>query len=139
MGAARQGMPLLAGQMTSGFGIRMHPLLGGLRMHAGVDLAAPVGSPIFATDSGRISSAGWERGYGLAAAIDHGGGLQTRYGHMSKLNVLPGQQVQKGQVIGFVGSTGRSTGPHLHYEVRYLGRAINPLFAAAVRKSGKTR
>jgi murein DD-endopeptidase MepM/ murein hydrolase activator NlpD len=105
----------------------MHPLLAEVRMHSGVDLAAPLGAPVFATDSGKISSAGWQGGYGIAAVIEHPNGLQTRYGHMSKLNVVAGQQVVKGQIIGFVGSTGLSTGPHLHYEVRFRGQAINPL------------
>ena len=120
-------MPLIAGRLSSGFGLRVHPLLAAVRMHSGVDLAAPAGSPIFATDSGRISSAGWQGGYGLAVAIEHPGGMQTRYGHMSRMAVIAGQRVEKGQIIGFVGSTGISTGPHLHYEVRIRGQAINPL------------
>jgi murein DD-endopeptidase MepM/ murein hydrolase activator NlpD len=126
-GVSRQ--PLMNGRLTSGFGVRVDPLLGGIRMHSGVDIAAPMGSPIFATESGKVSSAGWQGGYGLFVAIQHLSGLQTRYGHMSRLNVQSGQWVQKGEIIGFVGSTGRSTGPHLHYEVRLKGQSINPLSA----------
>lgn len=124
-------MPLIAGRLSSGFGLRVHPLLARVRMHSGVDLAAPLGSPIFATDSGRISSAGSRGGYGLVATIEHPSGLQTLYGHMSRLNVVAGQRVEMGQIIGFVGSTGLSTGPHIHYEVRFRGQAINPLSLTA--------
>lgn len=113
--------------MTSAFGLRVHPLTGGARHHRGIDLAASTGTPIRATADGSVSTSGWAGGYGLLVAIDHAGGVQTRYGHMSRLNVLPGQQVRQGEVIGFVGSTGASTGPHVHYEVRRNGRAIDPL------------
>jgi murein DD-endopeptidase MepM/ murein hydrolase activator NlpD len=121
------GMPVSARTMTSSFGMRRHPMLGGHRMHSGIDLAAPTGSPIVATSDGVVSAAGWNGGLGLAVALEHGGGLQTRFGHMSQLAVVPGQQVRRGQVIGYVGSTGRSTGPHLHYEMRVNGRAVNPI------------
>lgn len=120
-------MPVAAYGLTSGFGMRQHPLLGLLREHSGVDLAAPFGSPIYATSDGVVSSADWRGGYGLFIALDHGGGVQTRYGHLSRLNVAAGQQVHKGDVIGLVGSTGLSTGPHLHYEVRLNGQAVNPM------------
>ena len=113
--------------MTSGFGLRVHPILGGWRQHSGIDLAAPFGSPIVAPSEGVVSAAGWSGGYGLMVALEHGGGLETRYGHMSRLGVVPGQHVHRGEVIGFVGSTGLSTGPHLHYEMRINGRAVNPL------------
>ncbi|MDP9057638.1 MAG: M23 family metallopeptidase [Pseudomonadota bacterium] len=119
-------MPI-SGILTSGFGMREHPLLGVWRPHLGVDLAAPVGTPIAATSDGIVTRSGWTGGYGLAVELDNGGGMQTRFGHMSRLNVVPGEQVHTGEVIGFVGSTGLSTGPHLHYEVRVNGRAINPL------------
>ena len=92
-----------------------------------MDLAAPYGSPIVATADGVIGTAGWSGGYGLLVAISHGDGVQTRYGHLSRLNVAAGQQVRRGDVIGFVGSTGESTGPHVHYEVRVNGTAIDPL------------
>jgi murein DD-endopeptidase MepM/ murein hydrolase activator NlpD len=121
------GLPVSSRSLTSSFGMRRHPTLGGHRMHSGIDLAAPMGSPIVATSDGVVSTAGWAGGYGLAVGLDHGGGLQTRFGHMSQVAVVPGQQVRRGQVIGYVGSTGRSTGPHLHYEMRVNGQAVNPI------------
>ena len=127
VGGIPSGMPVSAARLTSGFGMRMHPLLGYVRQHSGVDLAAPYGSPIYATGAGVVGTAGWSGGLGLTVAIAHGGGVQTRYGHMSRLAVAPGQQVSAGDVIGYVGSTGESTGPHVHYEVRVDGRAIDPL------------
>ncbi|WP_159980985.1 MULTISPECIES: M23 family metallopeptidase [unclassified Novosphingobium] len=119
--------PLAQERMTSTFGMREHPILGGRRAHKGVDLAAPTGTPIYATADGTVSRASWFSGYGLYISLEHGGDMQTRYGHMSRLNVAEGQRVHKGDVIGFVGSTGNSTGPHLHYEVRVSGEAVNPL------------
>lgn len=119
--------PLDNETLTSSFGMREHPVLGGRRAHSGVDLAAAVGTPIHATADGVVSKASWFGGYGLYIALEHGGKLQTRYGHMSRLNVAEGQIVRKGDVIGYVGSTGRSTGPHLHYEVRVDGAAVNPI------------
>ena len=124
---AIDGRPLASMALTSRFGLRSHPILGGVRMHSGVDLAAPDGSPVYATAAGVVSFANWSGGYGLLVAVDHGGALQTRFGHLSRLLVSPGQKVVQGQVLGLVGSTGRSTGPHLHYEVRRGGFAINPL------------
>ncbi len=120
-------MPVAARALTSGFGMRSHPMLGRRRAHSGIDLAAPAGSPIVATSDGQVSWADWAGGYGIAVAVEHGGGYQTRYGHMSRVNVAPGQNVRKGDIIGYVGSTGMSTGPHLHYEVRVNGQAVNPL------------
>ena len=120
------GLPVSA-RLTSGFGMRAHPIRGGMRNHSGVDLAAPYGSPIVATADGVIGTAGWSGGYGLLISISHGDGVQTRYGHLSRLNVAAGQQVRRGDVIGFVGSTGQSTGPHVHYEVRVNGVATDPL------------
>jgi murein DD-endopeptidase MepM/ murein hydrolase activator NlpD len=120
-------MPVDGASLSSSFGMRNHPVLGGRRAHKGVDLAMPIGTPIYATADGVISRADWFSGYGLYVAIEHGGELQTRYGHMSRLNVAAGQQVKKGDIIGYVGSTGRSTGPHLHYEVRVAGVAVNPI------------
>ncbi|MYL99678.1 peptidoglycan DD-metalloendopeptidase family protein [Novosphingobium sp. FGD1] len=119
--------PLMASRMSSNFGMRDHPILGGRRGHKGVDLAAPVGTPIYATADGTVSRASWFSGYGLYISLEHGADMQTRYGHMSRLNVAEGQRVHKGDVIGFVGSTGNSTGPHLHYEVRVSGEAVNPI------------
>jgi murein DD-endopeptidase MepM/ murein hydrolase activator NlpD len=124
-GGRPSGMPVSARYMTSSFGGRYHPLLGGYRQHSGVDLAAASGSPIYATSDGVVSQAGWRGGYGLAVELNHGGS-ETRYAHMSQIAVLPGQKVRRGEVIGYVGSTGRSTGPHLHYEVRQNGVAVDP-------------
>lgn len=120
-------MPVEGSALTSSYGMRTHPVLGGRRAHKGVDLAMPTGTPIYATADGTISRADWYSGYGLYIAIEHGGDIQTRYGHMSRLNVAAGQEVRKGDIIGYVGSTGRSTGPHLHYEVRISGAAVNPV------------
>ena len=119
--------PLNAGQLTSAYGMRVHPVLGRRKRHKGIDLAAPTGTPVYATADGAISRAERSRSYGLVIYIDHGAELETRYAHLSKLLVADGQDVQKGDLIGYVGSTGRSTGPHLHYEVRVEGVAVNPI------------
>ncbi len=124
-GPSPSGSPV-AGIITSRFGPRFHPLSGQWRSHQGVDVAAGEGTPVIATANGLVSNAGWAGGYGLLVSLDHPSGWQTRYGHMSRLNVRPGQAVMAGDVIGFVGSTGRSTGPHLHYEIRRNGHAIDP-------------
>ncbi|MBC2670328.1 M23 family metallopeptidase [Novosphingobium piscinae] len=120
-------VPVEGVRLTSDFGMRWHPVLGGRRAHKGVDLAAPAGTPIRASADGVVERADWFAGYGLYVALEHGGQIETRYGHMSRLNVAAGQRVRKGDVIGYVGSTGRSTGPHLHYEVRIGGEAVNPI------------
>ena len=120
-------MPLDGARMTSGYGMRNHPVLRQRRRHNGIDLAAPTGTPIYATADGIIERADWFSSYGLYISIDHGGDLQTRYAHMSRLAVAAGDRVEAGEVIGYVGSTGRSTGPHLHYEVRVDGVAVNPI------------
>ena len=120
-------LPLAGATLTSRFGLRRHPLYGDLRSHSGVDLAAPYGTPVYAPSAGYVGSAGWAGGYGLMIAIDHPGGMETRYGHLSKVAVAGGQYVEAGTLIGYVGSTGDSTGPHLHYEIRINGQAINPL------------
>lgn len=126
LGGMPMAMPVAARALTSGFGLRQHPILGIPRMHSGLDLAAPYGSPIVATSDGVVGAATWSGGYGLLVALEHGGGVETRYGHLSRLNVVPGQPIRKGDVIGYVGSTGRSTGPHLHYEIRVGGRPVDP-------------
>lgn len=120
-------MPVNGAALTSGYGMRWHPVLGGSHQHKGVDLAQPVGSPVYATADGVVSKADWFSSYGLYISLEHGGNIQTRYGHLSRLNVAAGQAVHKGDLIGYVGSTGRSTGPHLHYEVRIGGVAVNPV------------
>ncbi|MGX7953462.1 M23 family metallopeptidase [Tsuneonella sp. HG249] len=117
----------LSGRLTSRFGMRGHPVLGGYRQHSGVDLAAPTGSPVLATADGVVTFADWRGGYGLLVSVEHGGGLQTRFGHLSRIMVRPGERISKGQLVGLVGSTGRSTGSHLHYEVRRNGSAVDPL------------
>lgn len=119
-------MPV-AGRVTSRFGSRFHPILGHARMHKGVDLGATMGSPIVAAADGRVVSAGWHGGYGRQVAIAHSGGIRTTYSHMSRISAQSGQSVRQGQVIGYVGSSGLSTGPHLHYEVYKDGRPVNPL------------
>lgn len=119
-------MPVATTRMSSGFGMRVHPVLGGRRSHKGIDIPAATGTPIRATADGTVGMADWFGGYGLYVQLEHGGNLETRYGHMSRLAVASGQSVRKGDVIGYVGSTGRSTGPHLHYEVRVNGAAVNP-------------
>lgn len=120
-------MPVESATLTSGFGMRVHPVLGGRRAHKGIDLAQPTGTPVFATADGVVSRAEWFSSYGLYISLEHGAAIQTRYGHLSRLNVASGQKVTKGDIIGYVGSTGRSTGPHLHYEVRIAGNSVNPV------------
>jgi len=120
------GMPVQDATLTSNFGMRTHPVLGGRRNHKGVDLAEPIGTPVYATADGVVSKAEPFSSYGNYIQIEHGGELQTRFAHLSGYAVVAGDQVRKGQLIGFVGSTGRSTGPHLHYEVRVAGEAVDP-------------
>lgn len=116
-------------RLTSGFGYRIHPVYKTLRMHTGVDFTAPKGTPIYASGNGIVRGLNRKdfSGYGIVCVIDHGYGYQTLYAHMSKLNVRPGQKVSRGEIIGFVGSTGLSVGPHLHYEVLKNGKPINPV------------
>lgn len=116
----------LRGILTSGFGNRVSPLTGILRFHAGADIGADQGVPIMAAASGEVLNAEYMGGYGYTVIIYHGGGFATLYGHMSGFAVSPGQKVKQGQIIGYVGSTGFSTGPHLHFEVRVNGVARNP-------------
>lgn len=113
-------------RMTSRFGSRIDPFLGRRAMHTGVDFRASTGTPVMATAAGRVSRAGRAGGYGNLVEIDHGGGYTTRYAHLSRIDVRRGQSVSPGQVIGAAGSTGRSTGPHLHYETRVRGRPVDP-------------
>lgn len=120
-------MPAAVGLMSSRFGYRSDPFNGGAAMHAGLDFKGPVGTPILAAADGRITSAGWQGGYGKCIEITHSNGLVTRYAHMSGFTVAAGQVVKRGMQIGRMGSTGRSTGSHLHFEVRINGSAINPL------------
>lgn len=116
----------VAGRITSGFGMRRHPVLGYMRMHKGMDFGAGYGSPIYAALDGVVQIAGRAGGYGNLVKLSHGGGIQTAYGHMSRIATRPGQRVARGQLIGYVGSTGMSTGPHLHFEVWKNGVSVNP-------------
>ncbi|PLK25348.1 peptidase M23 [Porphyrobacter sp. TH134] len=121
-----QVVPASVENITSGFGYRRDPFNGHGAMHAGIDFKGAVGSPIFAAADGRVTFAGWKAGYGQAIEITHGNGMLTRYAHLSRIGVTVGQPVEAGATIGGLGSTGRSTGPHLHFEVRINDRAVNP-------------
>ncbi|WP_189368636.1 M23 family metallopeptidase [Tateyamaria omphalii] len=114
-------------RFTSGFGFRRDPKTGGRRMHRGVDFAASVGTPLYATADGVVTHAGWQSGYGRLVKIQHEFGIETRYAHLSKLRVKVGQKVSRGDRIGDMGASGRVTGVHLHYEVRVGGKAVNPM------------
>lgn len=133
-GPPRAGLRLRAGlawpargPLTSAFGLRRHPLFGIVRPHHGVDIAAPWGTPVRAAAAGTVVYAGWFGGYGKLVVVDHGGGIATLYGHLSSIAVSAGQPVAAGDLVGRVGSTGYSTGPHLHFEVRVDGRPVDPL------------
>lgn len=121
-----QVVPASVENITSGFGYRRDPFNGHGAMHAGIDFKGATGSPIFAAADGRVSFAGWKSGYGQTIEITHGNGMLTRYAHLSRIGVKVGQPVAAGATIGGLGSTGRSTGPHLHFEVRINDRAVNP-------------
>jgi murein DD-endopeptidase MepM/ murein hydrolase activator NlpD len=115
------------GESTDGFGVRGNPFGGGdSEFHPGQDIAAPRGTPVLAPADGRVVEAGWKNGYGQTVILEHGNGLTTRYGHLSKIEVTAGQEVRRGEQLGQVGSTGRSTGPHLHYEVRLGELPVSP-------------
>ncbi|NCJ07860.1 peptidoglycan DD-metalloendopeptidase family protein [Synechococcales cyanobacterium C] len=126
LGTGQMGIPA-QGPITSHFGWRQHPILGSSRFHSGTDFGAEHGSPIWAADAGFVIFAGWYGGYGNTVVLDHGNGLTTLYAHASEILVAEGQPVQKGQVIAAVGSTGLSTGPHLHFEVHRQGEPMDPL------------
>lgn len=119
--------PVDAMRLSSNFGTRSDPFNGRAKAHKGIDIPGAIGSPIYATADGIVAMAQWFGGYGNFIKLTHGNSIETRYGHMSKLNVQPGERVHKGQIIGFMGSTGHSTGSHLHYEVRIDGTAVNPM------------
>jgi len=121
-----QVVPASVENITSGFGYRRDPFNGHGAMHAGIDFKGAIGSPIFAAAEGRVTFAGWKAGYGQAIEITHGNGMLTRYAHLSRIDVKVGQPVAAGATIGGLGNTGRSTGPHLHFEVRINDRAVNP-------------
>ena len=120
--------------VTSPFGVRTDPILGTAALHTGMDFRAPIGMPAKVTAAGVVTKAGWNGGYGRMVEVDHGNGFATRYGHLSEIDVTVGHMLAAGDVIGKTGSSGRSTGPHLHYEVRHNGEAIDPLRFLAVGK-----
>lgn len=113
--------------MSSGYGVRRDPIYGSSKFHAGLDFAAKTGTPVFATADGKVTEAGRQSGYGNSIDISHGYNYLTRYAHLSEILVKPGQEVKRGEMIGKVGSTGKSTGPHLHYEVRFKDEPQNPI------------
>jgi len=121
--------PVINAIMRSGYGFRKHPLLGFTKMHTGVDWAAAIGTPIYASGNGTVEKAGWESGYGKYVRLRHNNGYETAYGHMSAFarGIQPGVRVRQGQVIGYIGSTGQSTGPHVHYEILVNGRFVDPM------------
>jgi murein DD-endopeptidase MepM/ murein hydrolase activator NlpD len=125
-------------EWTSGFGMRQDPFVRGPAMHTGLDIRADTGEPARATAAGTVTIAGWNGGYGKMVEVDHGNGFATRYGHLSAIDVEVGQSVRIGQIVGRVGTTGRSTGPHLHYETRVDGDAVDPqkFLRAGVRLGG---
>lgn len=125
----------LRGKYTSGFGIRRDPFTGLKGYHTGIDIAQPVGAPVRASKDGVVKFAGWSGGYGLCVFIKHQFGYETVYAHLSSINVKEGQKVKAGQLIGKVGNTGRSTGSHLHFEVRKFGKPLNPLRVSGLGKS----
>ncbi|RRI03435.1 M23 family metallopeptidase [Mesorhizobium tamadayense] len=120
--------------VTSPFGVRTDPILGTAALHTGMDFRAPIGMRAKVTAAGVVTKAGWNGGYGRMVEVDHGNGFSTRYGHLSEIDVTVGQKLAAGDVIGKTGSSGRSTGPHLHYEVRHSGEAVDPLRFLAVGK-----
>ncbi|HEV2748756.1 MAG TPA: M23 family metallopeptidase [Allosphingosinicella sp.] len=119
--------PVRGTSLTSGYGVRSDPFRGRAAMHAGIDLAGPLGTPIYATADGFVQRSEWVGGYGNLVELNHGRGIQTRFGHLSRSMVRAGQRVKRGDLIAYMGSTGRSTGSHLHYEVRIDGKAVNPV------------
>lgn len=122
------------GESTDSFGVRGNPFGGGSsEFHPGQDIAAPRGTPVIAPADGVVVKADWQNGYGQTIVIDHGNGLTTRYGHLSKIEVSAGQEIKRGEELGLVGSTGRSTGPHLHYEVRIGDVAVSPMYYLPAR------
>lgn len=126
VGGSPAGSPVATSRVSSRFGYRVNPVTGQWRRHAGIDLAASHGTPVVATAAGVVTLAGYAGNYGNLVIVRHGSGVQTRYAHLSRIAVGRGSTISRGQVIGYVGSTGRSTGPHLHYEIRRHGHAQNP-------------
>ena len=126
IGTGTFSKPLNRGTITSGYGSRYHPVYRTYKKHSGVDIAAPYGSSVLASDGGKVIFAGWKSSYGYSVIVDHGGNLASLYAHMSSINVSVGEKIYKGKTVGKVGSTGTSTGNHLHFEIQKLGNDINP-------------
>ena len=124
--AAQPSIWPISGEVTSGFGWRNAPLGEGKELHPGIDIGSNMGMPVVATADGEVVQSGWSEGYGNIVQIDHGNGIVTIYGHNSRIIVNTGEKVKKGQVISYVGSTGKSTGPHVHYEIRVNGNTVDP-------------
>lgn len=136
VGRTRAGLARpVNGRTTSGYGMRRHPILGYSRMHRGMDFGAPYGAPIYAVADGNVALAGYSGGYGRQVRLNHSGALSSSYSHMSRIAVSSGQRVRRGQVIGYVGSSGLSTGPHLHYELYRNGASINPASVSFVERA----
>lgn len=125
--------PADGGFISSGYGARTGPIEGGYDWHPGIDIAVDFGTPVYASGAGTVEQAGWNGGYGRYVRIDHGNGYESAYGHMSGLTVTAGQRVAKGEIIGFAGSTGYSTGPHIHYEVLADGQNVDPYYMLKTR------
>jgi murein DD-endopeptidase MepM/ murein hydrolase activator NlpD len=125
--AIPSAQPVKGTALTSGYGVRSDPFRGRAAMHAGIDLAGPLGTAIYATADAIVGRSEWANGYGNLIELNHGRGIQTRYGHLTRSIVRAGQRIKRGELIGYMGSTGRSTGSHLHYEVRIDGKAVNPI------------
>lgn len=126
IGTGTFSKPLNRGSITSGYGSRYHPVYRTYKKHTGIDIAAAYGTPVLASDGGKVIYAGWKSGYGYCVIVDHGGNLSSLYAHMSSINVSVGEKIYKGKTVGKVGSTGTSTGNHLHFEIQKLGNEINP-------------
>ena len=136
------GLWPVTGRLEGGFGERTDPFSGEGARHTGIDISAPMGTPVKAAGDGVVLSAGWNGGYGRCVIIDHGNGFQTWYGHLSKIDVMPGDEIRQGETVGNVGMTGRATGPHLHYEVRIHSTPVNPyrfLAHASVARTSSTQ
>lgn len=136
-GAAGESGAAALPRLSSRFGYRAHPILGRRALHAGIDIPADHGTPVQASETGMVTFAGVRGGYGKMVEIDHGQGLRTRYAHLSRIAVGGGTPIARGQIVGLIGSTGRSTGNHLHFEVRVHGRAVDPLGYIGIGGTGR--
>jgi murein DD-endopeptidase MepM/ murein hydrolase activator NlpD len=119
-------IPVKDVSLSSGFGIRLDPLNNNVSDHTGLDFQGPIGMPIYAAGAGKVISTGWDNAYGLTVKIEHINGLESKYAHASKVLVSEGQDIKAGQMIALIGTTGRSTGPHLHFEIIQFGKPVNP-------------